>query len=134
MEGLLKYLRNYISLCSKFVCLLKGDAGGEVKNSSKSRQRSLRMAPKAIEYKWDIFDNCFKVCKDRNKASLYILTHPTGWCYYCNCKYFNDNSRRGGSSDKNSLTLSRKRNRNHMRVSKVNDIQKGLFSVRISRK
>ena len=90
----------------------------QVKNSSKSWQRSLWMVPKAIEYKWDIFDNCFKVCKDRNKASLYILTHPTGWCYYCNCKYFNDNSRRGGSSDKNSLTLSRKRNRNNMRVSK----------------
>ena len=46
------------------------------------------LTKKAIEHKWDMFENCDKVCKNKSKNMLYIMTHHSGWCYYCDCKYF----------------------------------------------
>ena len=62
------------------------------------------LTKKAIEHKWDMFENCDKVCKNKSKNMLYIMTHHSGWCYYCDCKYFGVKNKAQQNGRRNTIS------------------------------
>ena len=49
-----------------------------------------------LPYKLDIYHKCVKICNENHKRAIFLLTHHTGWCYYCDCAkdmWYNFNDR-----------------------------------------